>query len=101
MAIQCNKYKIRANGKIYVPGDVIEGLSKKEEARLVSEGYAEYVKVIKEQLPSETGDPPNDPPPGTPPIDPPNDPEGEPEDGPETGYPEDENKKAKTSSTKK
>lgn len=109
MAIQCTKFKIRANGKIYTSGEVIEGLSKEEEARLVQEGYAEYVKIIQAEVPEDEktnkkespNDEANDPPEilddeanKSP------EPSEEHEDGPDTGYPDEEIQKAKSQKTR-
>ncbi|WP_312908046.1 hypothetical protein [Tissierella praeacuta] len=46
MAIRVIKHKIKVGDIEYGIGEVIEGLSKEEEDRLVVEGYAEGVKVI-------------------------------------------------------
>lgn len=98
MAIQCTKFKIRANGKIYTSGEVIEGLSKEEEARLVQEGYAEYVKIIQAEVPEDEKtnkrESPNDEANKSP------EPSEEHEDGPDTGYPDEEIQKAKSQKTR-
>lgn len=49
MAVIVKRYRVRHDGKVYGPGDVITGLSKKEEARLISEsnGTIELYKAVK------------------------------------------------------
>lgn len=49
MAVIVKRYRVRHDGKLYGPGDVITGLSKKEEARLISEsnGSIEPYKAVK------------------------------------------------------
>lgn len=46
MAVTIIKGIVRYKGKSFVKGDIIEGLDKKEEARLISLGVAQQVKEI-------------------------------------------------------
>ncbi|MDO6355286.1 hypothetical protein Q3V94_09460 [Caloramator sp. CAR-1] len=57
MAIKVIKANIRVKGVNYKPNDIIEAglLSKDEEARLVFEGYAQYVDDIGQNKIEEKG----------------------------------------------
>jgi len=46
MSIQIKRFKVRHNGKYYLPGQTLS-LSQDEETRLVLGGYAEYIKPIQ------------------------------------------------------
>jgi hypothetical protein len=49
LAVIVKKFRVRAGGKTYFPGEVISGLDKKEEKMLVDTGYCEYPTVITEK----------------------------------------------------
>lgn len=51
--IRVLKGKVKAFGEYHGVGDVIKGLSKQDEARLISLGAAEYVRKLKPELPAE------------------------------------------------
>ncbi len=44
--IQIINYSVRSGGKRYLKGEVLEGLSKKEEERLIKLGYAKAVEAV-------------------------------------------------------
>lgn len=48
--IKVKKGTIKADGQKFRPGDMIDGLSTKDEAVLVDEGKAEYVMVVERQV---------------------------------------------------
>lgn len=62
MAVLIKKYRVRYNGEMYGPGQpggqVLEGLSEKEEARLIdtSNGAIEKYKPLKSQQVDPDGD---------------------------------------------
>jgi uncharacterized protein related to proFAR isomerase len=82
LAVIVKKFRVRAGGKTYFPGEVISGLDKKEEKMLVDAGYCDYPTVITKKtnassekvLESET-------------VEPEDIAEDESEDGPDTSHP--------------
>ncbi|RCX20885.1 hypothetical protein DFR58_10187 [Anaerobacterium chartisolvens] len=55
--IKVKNFKVRHDGKTYTKGETIPGLSQKEEARLVSEDFAEYIlHNCEEEDNSQAGD---------------------------------------------
>lgn len=46
MAVVVKRFRVRAGGRTYFPGDVISVLEKKEEKALVDAGYCEYVHEV-------------------------------------------------------
>lgn len=43
MAVVVKRFRVRAGGRTYSPGEIIGNLDKKEEKALVEAGYCEYV----------------------------------------------------------
>jgi hypothetical protein len=50
------RVRIRANGKEYELGEIISGLDKSEEKRLVKEGYCDFVATAKPPKDKKAGE---------------------------------------------
>lgn len=65
MAVIVTGFRVRAGKQTYLKGEVVQGLSKAEEARLVSEGHCRYPETVptaeKGKDPSKDKSKPNAP----------------------------------------
>lgn len=52
MAVKVKRYRVRAGDKIYVPGDIILTLTKKEEQELIENGCCESMFIYEQFIPN-------------------------------------------------